>query len=122
MTMRPVDLSREWFESWQAQHPDHAQCFPECCSEADLRYGLTREEENREAIDAEVRSHARVILRVQKLGMSRADLQWRIARLRERLIIMLRSQGRHEEADALMLPLRRAEASQRHWQKGGGRP
>jgi hypothetical protein len=111
---RPRGLSREWFDRWRAEHPDWLIEG----DESRLRSRIAAAEAEMALLDAEWRTPREMSLfractlirRHQKLHY---QASCRAGNARERLIMLLRSQGRHGEADALMPPRREGNERQR---------
>jgi hypothetical protein len=106
---RPRPYSREWFDAWKAQHPDHP-----CDGDEDgLRAAVARGEAERAAITAEQATLRKALLRWEELGKRWHEAKYRERLARERLILLLRDRGRHDEADVLLPPQRQGNERQR---------
>jgi hypothetical protein len=99
---RPQALSKEWFDRWFNE--EDRTGFRIRRSEDELRTTLLEAKSDREKISEEIGSHRKTVLRVEKLNKMWYEANCRAVQARQELIILLRMQGRHEEADAEMSP------------------
>ncbi len=98
---RPAHYSREWFEQWVTDHPDWQRCITQQ-SESALHFAIMKATAKKEAASAETVSLRKIALRLQKLSKLWQEANFQAWQAKEALVLLLRSQGRHEEADAVL--------------------
>jgi hypothetical protein len=96
----PRTHSREWFERWF--NKEDRSGFSTRRSESELRMTIMKAEAERDRSSAETVSYRKIALRLEKLRKLWYEASCRAGQAREELIILLRMQGRHDEADDLM--------------------
>ena len=104
MSKQPRTYSREWFDKWFNE--EDRSGFRIRRSESDLRMTIIKAEADRDRFSTEVVSYRKIALRLKKLETLWYEANCRAWGARYELIITLRMQGRHDEADALMPPKR----------------
>lgn len=106
--MIPSINTREGFDLWFARNGEGFVNGPFGIrqSESALRMEIMKGEARRDACDAETASLRRAAMRLQDLARLRHEAGCRAGRARGDLILLLRLQGRHDEADRLLPPRR----------------
>jgi hypothetical protein len=100
MSKQPQQYSREWFDRWL--NDGDRSGFEIRHSESVLRMTIMKSEADRERFSAETVSYRKIALRLQKLQTLWYEANYRARNARGDLILLLRLQGRHDEADSLL--------------------